>query len=209
MSYQHAISPFKLRSLELKNRIVRTAHGTTIGSQEPGGIGPKFIAYHQARAKGGVGLLLLEVCSVHPSCYGPMRSYDPEIADGYEKLVEAIAPTGARIMQQLWHAGIHGRPIDGSPPWGPSRLPSPLIGTPAVEMTRSMIDELVEAYARAAKTALDAGIDGIEIHGGHSYLVQQFLSPALNQREDDYGGSLENRMRFLVEVLTAVRGELG
>ena len=209
MNYQHAISPLKLRSLELKNRIVRTAHGTTIGSQEPGGIGPKFIAYHLARAKGGIALALLEVCSVHKSCYGPMRSYDPGIADGYRKLVDAVAPTGAKLMQQLWHAGIHGRPIDGSPPWGPSKIASPLVGVPAVAMTKSMIDEMVEAYARGAKIALDAGIDGIEIHGGHSYLVQQFLSPSLNQREDDYGGSLENRMRFMMEVLTAVRGELG
>ncbi|MCY4426926.1 MAG: FAD-dependent oxidoreductase [Halieaceae bacterium] len=209
MKYEHALSPIILRSLEIKNRIVRTAHGTTIGSQEPGTIGPAFIAYHLARAKGGVGLSLLEVCSVHPSCYGPMRSYDPGIADGYKRLVEAVAPTGMKMMQQLWHAGFHGRPVDGSPPWGPSENTSPLLGVPGIAMTRMMINELVEAYARSAKIALDNGIDGIEIHGGHSYLVQQFLSPVLNQREDDYGGSLENRMRFLMEVLTAVRAELG
>lgn len=207
--YQHAIQPLKIRSMELKNRIVRTAHGTTIGSQEPGGIGPKFIAYHLARAKGGIGLALLEVCSVHESCFGPMRSYEPVIADGYGRLVEAVAPTGAKLMQQLWHAGIHGRPVDGSPPWGPSRIASSMGGVPAVAMTKMMIDEMVEAYARGARIALGAGIDGIEIHGGHSYLVQQFMSPVFNQREDDYGGSFENRMRFAMEVLQAVRDELG
>ena len=209
MKYEHANQTLKIRSMELKNRIVRTAHGTTIGSQEPGGIGPKFIAYHLARAKGGIGLALLEVCSVHESCFGPMRAYETAIADGYRRLVDAVAPTGAKLMQQLWHAGIHGRPVDGSPPWGPSKIASSLNGVPAVAMTKSMIDEIVEAYARSAKIALDAGIDGIEIHGGHSYLVQQFLSPVLNQREDDYGGPLENRMRFVMEVLQAVRDELG
>ena len=207
--YQHATQPLKIRSMELKNRIVRTAHGTTIGSQEPGGIGPKFIAYHLARAKGGIGLALLEVCSIHESCYGPMRSYEPAIADGYRRLVDAIAPTGAKLMQQLWHAGAHGRPTDGSPPWGPSRIASSMTGVPAVAMTRMMIDEIVEAYARGARIALEAGIDGIEIHGGHSYLVQQFMSPVFNQRTDDYGGPFENRMRFVMEVLQAVRDELG
>jgi len=209
MSYKHVLAPLEMRGVRLKNRVVRSAHGTTIGAQEPGGIGPAFIGYYLARAKGGVALSILEVCSVHPSCYGPMRSYDPGISDGYKRIVDAVAPTGMRMMQQLWHAGHSGRTADGSPPWAPSDIPSPLLNVVPTPMTKGMIDEIVEAFARSARIAHEAGLDGIEIHAAHTYLVQQFLSPVLNRREDDYGGSFENRMRFLKEVLCAVRAEIG
>jgi 2,4-dienoyl-CoA reductase-like NADH-dependent reductase (Old Yellow Enzyme family)/thioredoxin reductase len=209
MRHAHVLAPIRFRGVELKNRVVRTAHGTTIGAQEPGCIGPNFIGYHLARAEGGVGLSILEICSVHPSCYAPIRLWEPGLTEGYKRLMDVIRPTGMRVMQQLWHAGHSARPIDGSPPWAPSDIPSPLIGIVPLPMTKTMIDEIVDCYASGARLARACDLDGIEIHAAHTYLIQQFLSPAFNRREDDYGGSLQNRMRFLMEVLRAVRSELG
>ena len=209
MSYRHILAPLTMRGVTIKNRVVRAAHGSTIGAQEPGSLGPKLIAYHLARAKGGVGLSILEVCSVHSSSYGPMRIYEPGLSDGYRRLVDVVAPTGMRLMQQLWHAGHSGRTSDGSPPWAPSDIPSPLLGIVPTPMSKGMIDELVGGYAKGARLARECGLDGVEIHAAHTYLVQQFLSPALNRRQDEYGGPFENRARFLMEILAACRRELG
>lgn len=209
MRYNHVLAPLTLRNVTLKNRVVRTAHGSLIGSFEPGGIGPGFIGYHEARAKGGVGLSILEICSVHPSCAAPLQVFNPGLPDGYKRLIDAIKPHGMALMQQLWHAGHSGRTLDGSPPWSASDIPSPVVGVVPTPMTKTMIDDVIAGYAKGAAIARTCGLEGVEVHAAHTYLPQQFLSPVLNRREDEYGGSLENRMRFLMEVLTAVRAELG
>jgi 2,4-dienoyl-CoA reductase-like NADH-dependent reductase (Old Yellow Enzyme family)/thioredoxin reductase len=209
MAYEHVLSPLRLRGVSLKNRIVRAAHGTLIGALEPGGIGSAFIAYHEARAKGGVGLSILEICSVHRSCVAPLQVFNPQLPEGYRRLIDAVKPHGMALMQQLWHAGHSGRTLDGSPPWAPSDIPSPLLGIVPTPMTKGMIDEVIGGYAQGARIARECGLDGVEIHAAHTYLLQQFLSPVLNRREDEYGGTAENRMRLLIEVLRAVRHELG
>jgi len=197
------LSPIAMGGVDVKNRIARTAHATMMSRD--GKITEALIAYHLARAQGGVGLSILEAAGVHPTSLLSLANLDDTIIDGYRALSRAIAPTGMRVFQQLWHGGhIYMQP-DGSPPLAPSTVPSPIAGIAPQPMTRRQIDELVGAYAAAARRCEQGGLDGVEVHAGHGYLLAQFLSPVLNRRDDDYGGPLENRMRLLLRVLSAVR----
>ena len=201
--YERALSPIKMGGLEIKNRIARAAHATMM--TRGGAITEDLIAYHLARAQGGVGLSIFEAAGVHPSSVLSLANLDESIVDGYRALAAAIAPTGMRLFQQLWHGGhIYLQP-DGSPPLAPSTVPHPVAGIAPRPIRRRQIDELVAAYAAAARRCEQGGLDGVEIHAGHGYLLAQFLSPVLNRRDDDYGGTLENRMRLLLRVLGAVR----
>jgi 2,4-dienoyl-CoA reductase-like NADH-dependent reductase (Old Yellow Enzyme family) len=203
MMYERALSPITMGGLEIRNRIARTAHATMMA--RGGKITDDLIAYHLARAQGGVGLSILEAAGVHPSSVLSLANLDDSIIDGYRALTTTIAPTGMRLFQQLWHGGhIYMQP-DGSPPLAPSTMPNPIAGVAPRPMTHRQIDDLVAAYAAAARRCERGGLDGVEIHAGHGYLLAQFLSPVLNQREDEYGGGLENRMRLLLRVLGAVR----
>ena len=201
--YERALSPIRIGGVEIKNRIARTAHATMMA--RAGGITDELIAYHLARAQGGVGLTILEAAGVHPSSVLSLANLDDGIIEGYRRLKAAIAPTGMRLFQQLWHGGhIYLQP-DGSPPLAPSDLPNPIAGVAPRPMSLRVLDELVAAYAAAARRVQLGGLDGVEIHAGHGYLLAQFLSPVLNQRQDEYGGDFENRTRLLRRVLAAVR----
>ena len=205
--YPHAFSPINLGGVQIPNRIVRTAHATRLGG---GKLSKELIAYHSARAHGGVGLSILEICSVHPSSLGPLNAFDPTLPDGYEALRKSIRGTDMKVFQQIWHAGIEARTLDGGPAWGPSDIPSPMSGKSVPRaMTKMQIDDLIEAFAKSAKLVKECGLDGCEVHGAHGFIIQQFLSPSLNVREDDYGGTPENRMRFGMEVMRAIRNEVG
>ncbi len=201
--YERALSPIAIGRVEVRNRIARTAHATMMA--RGGRITEELIAYHAARARGGVGLSILEAAGVHPSSVLSLANLDDSIIDGYRALTTAIAPTGMRLFQQLWHGGhIYPAP-DGGPPLAPSDVPSHIAGIAPRPLSRRQIDEIVAGYAAAARRCEQGGLDGVEIHAGHGYLIAQFLSPVLNQREDEYGGDLEGRMRFLRRVLGAVR----
>jgi 2,4-dienoyl-CoA reductase-like NADH-dependent reductase (Old Yellow Enzyme family) len=201
--YERTLSPIRIGGLEIKNRVARTAHATMMA--RGGAVTDDLIAYHLARAEGGVGLTILEAAGVHPSSVLSLANLDDTVVDGYRRLVSAIAPTGMRLFQQLWHGGhIYMQP-DGSPPWAPSTIPNPIAGIAPRPMTAHDIEELVAAYAAAARRVEAGGLDGIEIHAGHGYLLAQFLSPVLNQRGDAYGGDFENRTRLLRRVMAAVR----
>lgn len=202
MSLTHIHTPVKLGPVELKNRVVRTAHATNLGG---GTLNDALIGYHRARAEGGVGLSIIEILSVHPTTPATLNVFVPGIGDAYRKLVEAVRPHGMKLFQQLWHGGHNALPLDGSPPWSASDVPSPTIGVTPVPMTRAMIDEIVAAYASTARQCEEWGLDGVEIHCAHGYLPAQFLSPNANRRRDEYGGSFENRLRFMREVVEAVR----
>ncbi len=206
MTFHAALTPIKINQIELKNRVVRTAHGTNLGL---GKITEDFIAYHLARARGGVGLTILEVLAVHSSAMGRLNAWDPDLRDGYRRLMDAIAPTGMRIFQQLWHSGNSGRAMDEKAPWAPSDVPNPLGGDVPIPMTKAMIDDVADAYGRAASICRTSGVEGVEVHAAHGYLIQQFLSPNTNLRTDEYGGTVENRSRFLLDVLRSVRDEVG
>lgn len=201
--YERCLSPTQIGGLEIKNRIARTAHATMMARD--GQITDDLIAYHLARAEGGVGLTILEAGAVHRSSALALTVWDNSIIDRYKALAKAVAPSGMRVFQQLWHGGhIYMQP-DGTPPWAPSTVPSPIAGIAPQPMTRRNIIDLIESYAAAARRVEAGGLDGVEIHAGHGYLLMQFLSPVLNRREDEYGGDFAGRSRLLHEVLTAVR----
>ncbi|AMK19966.1 MULTISPECIES: oxidoreductase [Sphingobium] len=205
MSLTHILTPQRIADVEIRNRVVRAAHATFLGG---GVVNDDLIAYHVARGKGGVGLSIIEILAVHWSSPGSINAFLPDIETGYRKLIDAVRPTGMKLFQQLWHGGHNSQPLDGSPPWSSSDLPGLIVGVPAIPMTKAMIDEVVESYAAAACRCVEWGIDGVEVHAAHGYLPQQFFSPALNARTDDYGGTFENRIRFLREVLEGIRSSV-
>lgn len=205
MALEHILSPLTIGEVTLKNRVVRTAHGTNLGN---GALSDDLIAFHLERARGGVGLTILEASSVHWS--GPMtlHAWNDGIVPRYRKLMAKVAPHGMRVFSQLNHLGS----LQGAPwcrPWAASETVNPLTGMRTHAMTEGDIAEVVAAFADAALRAKEGGLDGVEIHCAHGYLLQQFLSPESNRRSDRYGGSFENRVRFYLEVLAAVRSAVG
>ena len=201
----HVLSPIRINGLEIKNRVVRTAHGTNLGG---GALSDDLIAYHEARARGGVGLSMLEASGIHPS--GPMtlNAWDDAIIPRYEALMRAVRPHGMRVFSQLNHLGSElGAP--GEPPWSASEFVRESGGLRTHAMSVGEIQAIVQSFAAAARRAMEGGLDGVEVHCAHGYLIQQFISPHTNRREDDYGGHFLNRMRFYLEVLRAVREAIG
>jgi len=205
--FVNALSPFQLKGLRLRNRVFRASQGTmlTLG----GRVTPDLIAWTVERARGGVAMSYVDMGGVHWSSPGLLDLTTDGVIPGLSELVDAAHAEGTLIFQQLLHGGPTNLPLDGSAPWAASGLPDPGLGALAVPMTTMMIDEIVESFATAAARAQAAGVDGLEIHAGHGYLFSSFLSPATNQRDDEYGGTLENRSRLLLEVLNAVRGTTG
>ena len=204
MPFTHVDTPIVIGGATIRNRVFRSGHGTGLAL---GGITDDFVEYHTARARGGVGLSILEILSVHDTSPGFMPAYaTPGMDDGYRRLVDRNAPLGMALFQQLWHGGANVVTYGGAPTYSASDVPSPFwIGAPPVPMTKLMIGDIVGCFADAAARLEAWGIQGAEVHAGHNYLVQQFLQPSTNRRTDEYGGSLENRMRLLVEILSAVR----
>ncbi|WP_199688206.1 NAD-binding protein [Noviherbaspirillum sedimenti] len=202
MALTHVLQPITIGGVTIPNRVVRSAHGTRFGG---GLMSDDLIAYHALRACGGVGLSILEIMAVHPSSPSGLNGFDPHIGEGYQRLLEEVRPHGMRLFQQIWHGGHQTMPQDGTPPWSASDIPGPRLGVVPTPMSQTMIDEIVASYARTARMCQDMGLDGVEIHAAHGYLIHQFLSPATNIREDGYGGDFDHRVRFLLEVMTAVR----
>ena len=200
--FEHVLQPLAVGGVTIKNRIVRTAHGTGL-------VGDDLIAYHEARARGGVALSFLQATGVHPTARTGLPVFEESVVPFLSAFVERMHPHGMRVFHQLYHHGSAYPARPGAVHWSASAIPNPVVGVVPTPMTVAMIDEIVGAFASAAGRCQRAGIDGVEIHAASGYLLEQFLSPATNQREDEYGGPLENRMRFLREVLEAVRAEVG
>lgn len=200
----HVFEPIRIGACEIPNRIVRTAHGTHFAHTE---LNDRFTAYHLARAKGGCGLTILEIASVHPSSVVTIRNFDDSIIAEYRKFMDVIRPHGMKVFQQLYHGGHNAPGLDGVA-WSASDVPSPMGVVPLV-MGRQEIDAVIAAFAAAAVRCKAGGLDGVELHGAHGYIFFQFLSRLTNHRDDDYGGSLDNRMRLLLETMRAVRAAVG
>ena len=205
LALERVLSPIAIGGVEVKNRVVRTAHGTSMGH---GDLSDDLIAYHVARAKGGVGLTILEAASVHWS--GPMtlHAWDDAIVPRYRELMAQAAPFDMRVFAQINHMGLYG----GAPwqrPWSACEAPVPMSAMQAHAMTKAEIAQVTQAFAQAAARVKAGGLDGVEVHCAHDFLLQQFISPRHNRRKDEYGGSFENRMRFYLEVLRAVRDAVG
>lgn len=200
MAYENLFQPLRLAGCTLPNRLARTAHAT-------GTTGDDLIAYHEERARHGLGLAILEVAGVLPSSASGIPVHSDAVLPFYEAISARLHAHGTKVFQQLWHAGAaYGR---AGQPISASAVPAPTVHLVPRPMTKAMIDDTVAAFARAARRCLEGGLDGVELHGAHGYLIGQFLSPATNLRDDEYGGPLENRVRFLREVLAAVRAEVG
>ena len=204
--------PGRIGSLELKNRLVMPPMGTNYALKD-GSVTQRQIDYYEERAKGGVGLVVLELsCVDSPVGKAAARQIvidDDRFIPGLSKLAEAIRRHGAKAAIQIHHAGRQTwSRLTGNQPVAPSPVPMSG-GEQPRELTPSEIAALVDRFAEAAERARRAGFDGVEIHGAHGYLISEFLSPLSNLRQDAYGGSVENRARFLLEVIESIRKRVG
>ncbi|MGB4075292.1 NADH:flavin oxidoreductase [Pseudomonas sp.] len=206
--------PFTLGNLELPTRVVMAP---MTRSFSPGGVpNSKVIEYYRRRAAAGVGLIVTEGTTVgHKASNGypnVPRFYGEDALAGWQKVVEAVHAEGGKIVPQLWHVGnvrkLGTEPDAGVPGYGPSEKIKE--GNVLVHgMTQDDISEVIAAFAQAAKDAKAIGMDGVEIHGAHGYLVDQFFWAGSNQRTDEYGGDLAQRSRFAIELIQAVRAAVG
>jgi 2,4-dienoyl-CoA reductase-like NADH-dependent reductase (Old Yellow Enzyme family) len=204
--------PITLGNVEIRNRVVMTGHGT--GMAKDYLPTDQHVAYYRERAMGGVGLIGMAFPQIHPTSQdvpGEPRAWLPEIVPGLRKITDAVHKYGARIVMQLGHGGRQGHStFTERALWGPSNTPCPFNLEMPKEMELEDIDEIVEAHAIGARHAKQGGMDGVEIHSGYGgYLLASFLSPFSNHRTDEYGGSIENRMRIVSRVIDAVRHEVG
>src|ERR1700704_6033199 len=207
------LTPARIGGVEIRNRIVMPPMTTRLADQE-GFVTDDTIAYYGARVRGGVGLITVEMAS--PERAGRHRRrelgiYDDRFLPGLTRLVAEIHRGGAKASIQLGHGGGHTRiDICGETPIAPSAIPHPVYETTFEtivpdEMTKARIEQTIAAHAAAAIRAQKAGFDCVEVHAAHGYLISQFHAPFENRRTDEYGGGLENRARFGLEVLRAVK----
>ncbi|GAA0722366.1 FAD-dependent oxidoreductase [Clostridium malenominatum] len=209
MAFDNLFNPIKIRGMELKNRVVFPAMGTKMPGDNKY-VTKQLIDYHVARALGGNGLNFTEVCGVHgPSTpKGFLGIYDDKYIPGLKKLTDAIHAAGGKSGVQLWQGGMAVASFQKEGIILSSD--TPITGTDSIIPGASieLIKEIVEAFGTAAKRAVQAGFDCIEFHAGHNYLPHSFLSSAFNKRTDEYGGSLENRARFLLECIKSIRNNI-
>ena len=210
--FPRLFSPLRLGSLEVRNRIFSSGHDTVMA--EHGLVSDRLVAYQQARAAGGVGLIVVQVAAIHPTAEytsHALGAWSDDCIPGFRRLAEAVHAEGAGIVGQVFHGGREIMDSDDGTlpvPLAPSSVPSERFHTMPRAMSVAEIGELVAGYATAAARLRRAGLDGVEIVASHGYLPAQFLSPRVNLREDAYGGTPDNRLRFLREVITAVRAAL-
>lgn len=208
-------SPIKINRLEIRNRIIKTA--TYEGRCKDSGPTPELTEWHRRIAQGGVGMTTLAYCAVHKDArtFLPQMYMRPQILPALRNFTDAMHNEGAAVSIQLAHCGYFTKnpTMHGRRPLGPSFVLNKyglLSGMPfGYAMTRDHIQAVVHQFGQAAAMAREAKFDAVEIHCGHGYLLSQFLSPAVNHRRDDYGGSLFNRSRFSVEVAQEVRKRVG
>ncbi len=206
--------PLSLAGTEIPNRVMTSA--MTLQYGDGGFISDRHLAIYEERARGGVGLMFSEQLTASPISRSPFGSeilaYDEGQVERFAALAERLAPYESRFFAQLFCGGVSGSSTAGLSGWGPVRGPS-AIGSPGGETPRPLsvgeIEEIVADFVRSARHVKEGGLDGVEIHGAHGWLICQFLSPFYNRREDAYGGSVENRCRFALEIGRAIRAEVG
>ncbi len=214
MPAQALFTPFKLGALELPTRVVMAPMTRTFC---PGGVPhAQVVEYYRRRAAADVGLIITEGTTVdHPAANGypnVPRFHGEDALAGWKKVVDAVHAEGGRIVPQLWHVGSVRRlgtePDASVPGYGPSEKLKD--GQVVVHgMSHADIRDVIEAFAQAARDAKAIGMDGVEIHGAHGYLIDQFFWATSNQRSDEYGGDLAGRSRFAIELVQAVRAAVG
>lgn len=207
--FPHLFSPLRIRGKVLKNRIMSTGHDTSMPTDNL--VNDQLVAYHTARAKGGVGLIVLQVAGVHDSARYTshvLMATDDACIPGYRRIAEACHAEGTVVLSQVFHPGREiMESSDGllAVAYAPSASPNERFRVMPRELSQAMIDEIVQGYADAARRLHSAGIDGVEVVASHGYLPAQFLNPRVNRRGDGYNGDLDARLRFTREVIAAVR----
>lgn len=209
--FERCFQPVRLGPLDLKNRIYVSAHTTNFGHD----FMPtqRHVDFHRARAVGGVGLIITEGIRVHPTSIGRPNcivGYKEESEGAFRAVADAVHEHGTKIIGQLVHTGRHNdNLVTGTVAWAPSATRWNALGRVPHAMAKRDIAELTDYYIRCALLLERAGFDGIEVHFGHGHLIHQFLSLNSNERTDEYGGSLENRTRLGIEIVTAVGNATG
>ena len=209
--YQYLFTPIRIGQTTIPNRIVFAAHLTNLAEENMPG--PRLTAYYAERARGGCGLIITEEQSVHPSdwAYQPLiHGFDPRVIPHYRRMTRAVHEHGSRMFAQINHNGMQSSSIySRRPVLGPSPMVDPIHREMCKEIETEEIAEIIRGYALVARHVREGGFDGAELQSSHSSLIRQFFSPYYNRRDDTYGGSLENRMRFALEVIAAIRVEVG
>ncbi|MEM7293353.1 MAG: FAD-dependent oxidoreductase [Pseudomonadota bacterium] len=212
MTFSHLFTPYKIRHLEIANRIFSSSHQTTMG--ENGAPGDRLAAYHEARARGGAGLIIMESSRpIGDDVSAPyyLNSSTDDCIPGYRKVAEAVHRHDCRLFAQVNHGGRIAYMYDGMQLTSnaPSLVPDHRYRCMPRVMSTEYVQELIEAFATAAGRMAEAGVDGIELAASHGLLMAQFLNPQTNFRDDQYGGSAENRFRFVAECIAATRRKIG
>ncbi len=211
--FPHLFSPLSIRGRDIKNRILSTGHDTSMPTD--GRVNDALVAYHRARAAGGAGLIVAQVAGVHESARYTthiLMATEDDCIPGFRRLAEACHGYDCRLFAQLFHPG---REImesqDGCLPvaYAPSVAPSERFHVIPRAMPLDVLEEIVAGYGEGARRIAEAGVDGVEIVASHGYLPAQFLNPRINRRQDAYGGSDENRLRFLRRIVARIRDRAG
>jgi 2,4-dienoyl-CoA reductase-like NADH-dependent reductase (Old Yellow Enzyme family)/NADPH-dependent 2,4-dienoyl-CoA reductase/sulfur reductase-like enzyme len=211
--FPRLFSPLAIGNVTLANRIVSSGHDTVMADH--GQITDRLIAYHEARARGGAGLIVVQVAGIHQTARYTshvMMATDDSCIPGYRALAEAVKPHGTKLFGQLFHPGREVMDLaDGTltVAVAPSAVPTERFRVMPRPLRLAEIREIADGYGRSAQRLQRAGLDGVEVVASHGYLPSQFLNPAANRREDEYGGSPENRLRFLREAFASIRRHCG
>jgi len=208
-AFTHLFEPLQIRGKRLKNRIMSSGHDTSMPTDNL--VNERLVAYHRARAEGGVGLIVLQVAGVHDSARYTshvLMATDDSCIEGYRRLAEVCHAQGTVVLSQIFHPGREiMESADGllAVAYSASAVPNERFRVMPRALDQAMIDEIVAGYAAAARRLHQAGIDGVEVVASHGYLPAQFLNARVNRRSDGYNGDLEQRLRFLREIIAAVR----
>ena len=204
--------PINIRGLSLKNRLVMPPMATGMATED-GEVTDRHINHYVTRARGGVGLIIIEhtyVSEDGKAHKGQLGLYNDTLISGLKRLVKSIHAEGTKVIIQLTHAGAKAsRNIIGKQPSGPSEILFPNSSETPRSLAVPEIEELVVKFGEAAYRAIEADVDSIELHGAHGFLLCQFLSPYANQRRDEYGGNLAKRLLFPMDVVKEVKTRLG
>ncbi len=208
-AFPHLFEPLQIRGKRLKNRIMSSGHDTSMPTDNL--VNEQLIAYHRARAEGGVGLIVLQVAGVHDSARYTshvLMATDDACIDGYRRLAETCHAHGTVVLSQIFHPGREiMESADGllAVAYAPSAVPNERFRVMPRALDQDMIDEIIQGYADAARRLHQAGLDGVELVASHGYLPAQFINPRVNRRTDGYNGELQQRLRFIREILDAMR----
>jgi len=210
--YPKLFEPGMIGRMKVKNRVVMPPMATNLAGPF-GEVTDRILRYYAERAKGGVGLIITENVQVkypegkNVACQ--LRLDQDKYIPGYQELAEAVQVYGTKIFMQIHHAGRQYHDIEGVDGVAPSAIPCGFLQQPVRELRTDEIWDLVERFSETALRAMKAGMDGVEFHGAHGYLIGQFMSPHTNQRIDEWGGTFERRMKFPLEIIKKTRQKVG